>query len=145
MNDCPADGYELDNADLTSLLQRGVYIKIPDTITVSGFICRLFQITPDVLREDVRTIMLNNQIVDKPEDIELKRGDTLVLSGAMPGLVGAMFRSDSPFKAMRETVTAKRRAERRRDGNSMVRLKLLNTILTKYRDRILQYGYSDQV
>jgi hypothetical protein len=145
MNSSPVHGHCPESSNLTILLQKGVYIEMPDTITVSGFICRLFQITPEVLRKDIRTILLNNCIVDKPEGIELKSGDTLVLSGAMPGLVGAMYRSDSPFRLMRETITLKQTAELRRDSNPTVRVKLLNTVLKKYRDRVVRYGYSDHI
>ena len=98
--------------------------------------------------------MLNNQVVDKPDTCELRAGDVLVLSGAMPGLVGAMLRSDSPIKAMRQTISS-----RSADGNSddsfvtpgqetsnpwpedMILVKFFNTILRHHKDAIIDYGF----
>jgi len=87
-------------------------------------------------------IMLNGSIVDDPDSTKLRGGDTLVLSGAMPGLVGAMFRSDSPFKSMRNTITAADGdSERIIATDTLVRLKLLNTVLTKYKNNIIKHGF----
>jgi hypothetical protein len=134
------------NADvsLSSLFQRGVYVKKPDTSTVSGFICQLFGITPEVLHRDVKTLMLNNRIVDNPEDTELNNLDTVVLSGAMPGLVGAMFRSDSPLKSMRQSISATGTECVRNEKPPFVRVKLFNTVLAKYRDHLVSYGFSEK-
>ncbi len=90
-------------------LQEGIYIELPDTVTpmtVSGFICHLLNIDAETVAAEMKTIMVNNQVVDAPGKKRLYGGDTLTLSGAMPGLVGAMLRSDSPIGVMRAGITA---------------------------------------
>lgn len=137
-------------------LQEGVYIELPEMValsTVSGFICHLLAVSPDVMAAEIKTIMLNNQVVDDPATTVLSGGDTLILSGAMPGLVGAMLRSDSPIGVMRAGITAGK-GSRAGHGDSesdldspvetttrRVRIKLFNTLLKKYRARLLEYGF----
>ena len=135
-------------------LQKGVLMKLPEGVSVSDFACKVLKISLPVFRREVKTIMLNNQVVDKPDTCELHPGDVLVLSGAMPGLVGAMLRSDSPIKAMRQTISS-----RSADGNSddsfvtpgqetsnpwpedMILVKFFNTILRHHKDAIIDYGF----
>ena len=127
--------------NVSMMLQRGVYIEKPDTITVSGFICGLLGITLEIFNRDIKTLMLNNDVVDRPEDTLLNGGDTLMLSGAMPGLVGAMLRSDSPLKAMRESITAGDAKSANASTGQLVHLKVFNTALAKYKEKIVDYGF----
>lgn len=120
------------------LLQKGVYVEKPDAITVSGFICLLLDITPEEAAASVRTIFLDNKVVDDPVGRQME-GDHLVLSGAMPGLVGAMLRSGSPYGAMRASITAE--GVTNRSSQNKVRLKLLNTVLSKYKQRLVDHGF----
>ncbi len=120
------------------LLQRGVYVKRPANCTVNDFICNLLDVGPDALSAGVRTIMMDNKVVDDPDSETIQNGATLVLSGAMPGLVGAMLRSDSPYKAMRATITS---AAGRTVDTPMLKVKLFNTVLKKHSNRMVEHGF----
>ena len=88
--------------------------------------------------------MLNGKVVDHPETAGLTSGDTIVFSGAMPGLVGAMLRSDSPLKAMRGPVTAGGSGPEKSgtDDTGAVIIKAFNTVLRNHLEDILRYGVS---
>jgi hypothetical protein len=88
-------------------------------------------------------------VVDNPDETYLNSGDILVVSGAMPGLVGAMLRSNSPIKILRSTISGVTEDERAdtdsQSGSSgavsgFITLKAFNTVLRDHLNDILQYG-----
>jgi hypothetical protein len=121
-------------------LQRGVYLRLEGPERVADFICALFDIPLETMVREVKTVLLNNSVVDDFEDARLYPGDTLVLSGAMPGLVGAMLRSGSPLKSMREGATAGVRSVTRQ-AEALVRLKLFNTVIKRFGEKLLRHGF----
>ena len=130
-----ADGY-----GVSVLLQKGVFVERAGASSVMEFVCKLLNLTSDAVAADVKTIMADNSVVDDPASSPIQNVETLVLSGAMPGLVGAMLRSDSPYKAMRATITST--GEGRVDADtSMIKVKLFNMVLKKYTKRMLEHGF----
>jgi hypothetical protein len=129
-----------DGPRISAWMQQGVHVPLREGETVTTFISRVLSMDEAAVAAEVKTLILNNGCVDNPESQVLGSGDTLVLSGAMPGLVGAMLRSDSPIKAMRQTLTpGKPRGEDAPTG--MLRLKLFNTVLRDHRDDLLKCGF----
>ena len=122
------------------LLQKGAFFERPDTVTVSGFIAQLLGIAPEKVTDTVKTVLLDNKVVDDPNR-RIMDGTTLVLSGAMPGLVGAMLRSGSPYEAMRSTITDSCDNRTRTRKTDMVRIKFLNTVLRDNKERIVHHGF----
>lgn len=135
------DDENCDGIFLTSELQKGVWMEFRPGETVTAFIQRVLSLDYDRMKGEVQTLILNNGCVDEPDSTELIPGDTLVLSGAMPGLVGAMLRSDSPIKAMRQTLSRDASSRRLPVEGNRIRLKLFNTILSQYKERILSLGF----
>ena len=133
--------HNAEKLNVSMMLQRGVYIEKPGTVTVSGFVCGLLGITLEIFMKDIKTLMLNNDVVDRPESTLLNSGDTLMLSGAMPGLVGAMLRSDSPLKSMRDSITAGDSKNANSAVDQLVNIKVFNTALAKYKEKIVDYGF----
>lgn len=96
--------------------------------------------------------MRNSLVVDNFEETILVAGDILVVSGAMPGLVGAMLRSDSPIKILRSTISGDSGDSENKDselddqGNPLnqkpgfIKFKAFNTVLRDHLDDILGYG-----
>jgi len=126
---------------LSMSLQQGVFVKFLPGESVMAFILRTLSLRKDEMEREIQTLILNNGCVDNPETWQLVSGDTLVLSGAMPGLVGAMLRSNSPIKVLRETLSG---SENRRDDSlpkDMIRLKLFNSVLTGHKDDLLDNGF----
>ena len=133
LNDDNAGGY-----DILVLMQRGVYVRRPGDCSVAEFICNLLGLTLEAMTRDIKTIMMDNKVVDDPLSESMRGSSTLVLSGAMPGLVGAMLRSDSPYKAMRATITS---AGAVSVDSPMITIRLFNTVMRKYSERMVQHGF----
>ena len=112
-----------------------------DGASVSAFISNLLEMKAADVSAEIRTIILNNKVVDEPDRSEMKAGSSLTLSGAMPGLVGAMLRSGSPYKAMRGTITSETGGSEQRSADSMARVKLLNTVLKNHRNAMIRRGF----
>jgi len=130
-----------DNVLLSMNLQKGVFVRFVPGETVTEFILRILSLHEDSMEREIQTLILNNGCVDDPSVRLLESGDTLVLSGAMPGLVGAMLRSNSPIKAMRETLSSSIHRKDVSVPECMIRLKLFNSVLTGYKENLLQTGF----
>lgn len=126
---------------LVPVLQKGVYVPLSRPESISSFISKLLTIDNERMRKDIKTIMLNNRVVDDPDRAVLHAGDALVLSGAMPGLVGAMLRSDSPLKVMRATISEANTSGPGDGRESLICVKLFNTVLKTYHEAILTHGF----
>ena len=134
------DSNNADQHDITVLLQKGVYVERTNALTVNDFICELLGIEPETAHRDIKTVMMDNKVVDDPNTEPVREAVILVLSGAMPGLVGAMLRSDSPYKAMRSTITSASAADRP-DLPPMIKVKFFNTVLKKYAESMIRHGF----
>lgn len=133
-----------DNAgdyNTSLLLQQGVWFDLGGRETLADFACTLLNIDLPAFRREVSTIMLNNGVVDEPEKTLLSPGDTLILSGAMPGLVGAMLRSDSPIKVMRDTISGTRRSTGDLAGEGRILVKFFNTVLRNHKQDLIRRGF----
>lgn len=86
----------------SSLLQHGFYVKVVTGASIKQMLCDQFGLNPDYVDNRIKTVFYNGSPVDKMETAIIEDGTTLALSAAMPGLVGATFRSSgllSPFRA----------------------------------------------
>jgi len=101
---------------------------------------RILNLDPAAFRHEVRTLLLNSGVVDDPEATPIRDGDILVVSGAMPGLVGAMLRSGSPIRSMRATISGARDAGAGPVIPGHFTLKAFNTVLRDHLADILRYG-----
>ena len=71
------------------LCQQGFLVKVPGSGSIRTILCRHLSLAPDYLEGRIRTIFLNGKPVDEIDTAIVGPGDTLALSAAMPGLVGA--------------------------------------------------------
>ena len=133
--------HNADQFNISLLLQQGVYVELNEEMSVAAFLTGLLSIGSGTLQKELATLFLNNRVVDDPNHTPVQPGDTLILSGAMPGLVGAMLRSNSPLKSMRSTITAGEPRNEEKNREEWVRLKLFNTVLKKYGPVILERGF----
>lgn len=88
-----------------SLLQQGFIISAEVGCSLKNLICNQFNVTPEYLSGRISTIFLNGKPVDDVKYAIIKDGDILALSGAMPGLVGATFRSGGALSVFRSSIT----------------------------------------
>ena len=83
-------------------LQQGFFVTVQTGISIKRMLCDRFGIESDYVENRIKTVFYDGRPVDNMETAIVKNGGTLALSAAMPGLVGATFRSGgvlAPFRA----------------------------------------------
>ncbi len=121
-------------------LQSGFLVSSVEGITLTSFLITSCNIPDPYIREKVKTIFHNGNPVDDPHCTRLKDGSVVAVSGAMPGLVGAMMRMGSPYAAMRESITDRSENITETGHSIYVRLKLFNVILNDLWSGFLNNG-----
>ena len=122
------------------LLQRGVFTRIARGATVRSFLCQDLELDADFVEHRISTIFLNGKPVDAL-NARLRQGDTLALSAAMPGLVGATMRRGGVVATLRSNITH-REEERQeeRDLGGIILVKLFNTLIPALGPLLLKRG-----
>jgi hypothetical protein len=131
-------GYDLPV--FTPLLQRGVFIRIDQEATIRSFLCQALELAADFVEQGISTIFLNGRPVDSLE-AKLRHGDTLALSAAMPGLVGATMRRGGTVATLRSNISH-REEERLEEGDmeGFILVKLFNTLIPALGPLLLKRG-----
>jgi len=116
------------------LLQDGFLLEARVGCSTREFLRDRCRLSPEFIANRIGTLFLNGQPVDDLDNAYVEDGCTLALSGAMPGLVGAVMRSNSPLRSFRGSIThagdkGSRQHHQQRDG--LVRLKLFNTVMSE--------------
>lgn len=84
----------------------------------------------DYIRRRIQTITLNHQPVDDPATALVPDGAFISISGAMPGLVGAILRKGGYYAAMRDSIScASCEGAKRNTHMGHVTVKLFNLVL----------------
>lgn len=109
--------------------------------SVEAFLCDRLQVDPAYVDERISTIFLDGQPVDDIKTAVIRDGSVLALSGAMPGLVGAVMRRGSFYASFRDSIT--RRSENGKNGAVMgtVRVKLFNMVLKELGPHLLELAH----
>jgi hypothetical protein len=122
-----------------AIFQKGVYLKsraglrLSEVLEEAGF-------SRKYLDEKVQTVFLDGSAVDDLDCAIVEGGSTIALSGAMPGLAGAILRKGSPISALRSKTSPEMGTHRTEDTMHALRLKLFNTIANEMGPRLLHSG-----
>ena len=87
------------------LTGSGFKVDIKSACNLREFLCGPLDIEPAYLEARIQTIFLNSKAVDNPTTAIVTAGSTIGLSGAMPGIAGAMLRKGSRLKTMRTPIS----------------------------------------
>jgi hypothetical protein len=87
------------------LAGSGFTVRVAAGCSVREFLCDRLGIRRGYLDDRIQTIFLNGKAVDDTETARVQGGDTLTLSAAMPGLVGATFRKGGYYAPMRREIS----------------------------------------
>jgi hypothetical protein len=121
------------------VFQQGIFIKtraglpLDEVLEEAGF-------PRKYLEERVQTVFLDGSAVDDLDRAIVESGSVIALSGAMPGLAGAIFRKGSPISALRSSTAREMGAPRSEDTMYEIRLKLFNTIANEMGPALLRDG-----
>ncbi|MFC1639967.1 hypothetical protein ACFL3B_04295 [Gemmatimonadota bacterium] len=125
-------------------LQDGFQIEAQVGCCISEFLRNRCRLSPDFIANRVSTVFLDGQPVDDLDRAFVNDGATLALSGAMPGLVGAVMRTNSPLRSFRSSIThpggEEGTKQHHHQQNGLVRLKLFNTVMSELGPAFVRAG-----
>jgi len=122
------------------LLGQGFKVNSQIGCSVKELLCNQLGIHEDYLKERIQTIFLNAKVVDDFKSANVNEGSVLALSGAMPGLVGAILRSGGIYAGMRSQISHNTIEESSQKGAAQITLKLLNLVAKELGPTFLQNG-----
>jgi hypothetical protein len=122
------------------LLQKGFMVKARVGVSVQTFLGDHFGLSPEYLRDRVKTIFLDGKSVDDLDKTLILDGSRLALSAALPGLAGAVLRRGSPFAALRSRVVEGEKDLPGKPEEGFVSLKLFNLLLPELGPLFLRKG-----
>jgi len=122
------------------LFQSGALLKVQVGASIKNLLCEQLSLDKTYVDKRISTIFLNSQPVDDIDKAIIKSNDTLALSSAMPGLIGATLRRDSHLAPLRDTITFKKYRNDGIQAYGLIHLKLFNLILHEVGPFLLQRG-----
>ena len=122
------------------LLGQGFKVNVQTGGSVKELLCNQLGIDEDYLAARIQTIFLNARVVDDINSAIVTEGSVLALSGAMPGLVGAILRSGGMYAGMRSQISHKKNQSPLPQKTAPITLKLLNLIVKELGPTFLQNG-----
>ncbi|MGM0655482.1 MAG: hypothetical protein ACQETR_09225 [Thermodesulfobacteriota bacterium] len=125
----------------SSILQQGFMFPAFVGCSIKSLLCHQFGVTPEYLSGRIKTIFLNGKPVDDVETTIITDGAVLALSAAMPGLVGATFRTGGALSVFRSSITHRNETGKSKvSAEGMVTLKLFNLLVSEMGPDFLEKG-----
>lgn len=122
------------------LLGDGFKMIVPTNCSVKELLCSHLNIQEDYLENRIQTIILNGKAVDNVNSATVEEGSTLALSGAMPGLVGAILRRGGVLAPMRRQISHNQTESEAKHQTGEINLKLFNLVVKELGPAFLQKG-----
>ena len=122
------------------LCQQGFLVQVPGSGSIRTILCRHLGLAPAYLEGRIQTIFLNGKPVDEIDAAMVGPGDTLALSAAMPGLVGATMRRGGHFAGLRSNISHRDQDQAAPGGECLVELKLFNLLIEELGPFFLEKG-----
>ena len=122
------------------LLGQGFPVNVPTNCSIRDLIVECLGIPDDYLEERIQTLFLNGSVVDDLNSCNIIEGSTLALSGAMPGLAGAVLRRGGFYASFRRTISLDDSQSRIDKDNHWIILKLFNMIVKELGPGFLEKG-----
>ncbi len=131
-----------DNTSIFSpILQQGFMLPAQVGCSFKNLLCNQFGVTPEYLSNRIQTIFLNGKPVDDVEATIITDGAIIALSAAMPGLVGATFRSGGALSIFRSSISHRNETNKSKvSAQGMVTLKLFNLLIPEWVPASLEKG-----
>lgn len=122
------------------LLGQGFKVNAQIGGSVKELLCNQLGIHEDYLAERIQTIFLNSRVVDDINSANVTQGAVIALSGAMPGLVGAILRSGGVYAGMRRQISHEENRPRSELKKGNITLKLWNLVVKEIGPTFLERG-----
>lgn len=123
------------------VLQKGFGVSIHPGCSLKKLLTDQFNISDHIIDTRIKTVFLNYKPVDDYESAMIFDGDILALSAAMPGLVGATFRSGGVLSPFRSQVSYRNRDNLKNEPQQgRLTLKLFNHLADELGQPFLEKG-----
>ena len=122
------------------LLGHGFKVDVRTGSSVKETLCSQLGIQEDYLAQRIKTIFLNARVVDDVDSAIVPTDATMALSGAMPGLVGAIMRSGGFYAPMRRQISHRKNLTASDPETGQVTLKLWNLVVKELGPTFLERG-----
>lgn len=122
------------------LLGQGFKVNAQIGGSVKELLCNQLGIHEDYLAERIQTIFLNSRVVDDINSVNVTQGAVIALSGAMPGLVGAILRRGGYYAGMRSQISHDKNMPPSQSKNGQITLKLWNLVVKELGPTFLDRG-----
>jgi len=122
------------------LLGHGFYVNVQTGCSVKELVCNQLGIDEDYLEQRIKSIFLNGKVVDDVKSAIVPEDAAMALSGAMPGLVGAILRSGGFYAPMRSQISHQKDKPTSHLKNGRIILKLWNLVVKELGPTFLQRG-----
>lgn len=122
------------------LLGHGFKVEVQTGHSVRETLCNQLGIHEDYLAQRIKTIFLNAKVVDDVDSAIVPKDATMALSGAMPGLVGAIMRSGGFYAPMRRQISHSKNIAASDPETAQVTLKLWNLVVKELGPTFLERG-----
>lgn len=119
----------------------GVSLPVETGHNLRQVLCDQLGLTAEYLDQRIQTIFHNGHPIDDVETSTVCPDDSIALSAAMPGLVGATLRKGGHLAAMRGNISATAgKPVAAADGKGWIRLKLFNLVARELGPGLLSRG-----
>ena len=105
-------------------LQSGFMVNARIGHSIGEFLRQQYELSSDYIAKRISTVLLDGEPVDDIDSAIIRDGSTVALSGAMPGLMGAVMRRGSYYASFRHTITYKESGARVKLEQGMICMKL---------------------
>ena len=122
------------------LLGHGFHLKVQSGCSVKELLCNQLGIHEDYLDQRIQSIFLNGKVVDDVKSAVVPESATMALSGAMPGLVGAILRSGGYYAPMRSQISHEKDTPVSQLKHDQITLKLWNLVVKELGPTFLERG-----
>ena len=115
-------------------------MKVKVGCNITDLFCGQLNISPGYFEERIQTIFLDGNPVDDARSAIVKDGSRIAISGAMPGLVGAVLRKGGFYSSLRSGISYREKNKTGPAEEGIVFLKIFNLLLKELGPAFLERG-----
>lgn len=125
---------------LAAILQKGFLVEIDTGCSVRELLSAQWKLSKTYVDQRISTLFINGNPVDDIDEAVVEDGATLAMSGAMPGLVGAVMRRGGLLSSFRSGITYSSKAKIGMTRPGCIRVKLFNMLIKELGPGFLKCG-----
>ncbi len=125
---------------MMAIYQQGFRFETQLGAGVKATLVSELGVEPEFVDRRVQTVFMDGRAVDDLEKAQLRTGNVLTLSGAMPGLVGACFRKSGKYAPLRSEISYTPPDLSTSPKKGLITVKLFNALIPELGPTFLEHG-----